>query len=755
MCFQDLTASHQPDMLGTVTGAGLIGQQLTVPLTLSPHPVYTLPMLSVSATKGTGIVVSVPSDSPDDFAAFRDLKSKPAFCEKYDVDHAWVRDVSPVHIIDVPGYSGPCAEIACDEFKVQSQNDAVALAKAKDEAYKRGFYEGVMRVGAHAGAKVEEAKPLIRQELLAAGQAVVYYEPEGPVMSRSLDECVVALVDQWFIDYGDDEWRQTALRCLARMNIPARETQNQFEAVFNWLGQWACSRSFGLGSRVPWDEQYLIDSLSDSTLYPAYYTVAHLLQQGALDGSVVGPAGLAADAMTPDAWDFVFLGTEPAADAPAAAHLDQLRALRREFLFWYPCDMRVSGKDLVPNHLTMYIYNHVALLEERHWPGGVRTNGHLLLNMEKMSKSTGNFMTLEQAVSAFGADAVRIGLADSGDTVEDANFQSELANKAILRLHAQLDWTRTFLRDQANPATALPVKEPSAYTHHDLVFLSRMSEAMAGALDAYERTMYREALKCGFFDMQAARDRYRDLTASAPTPAAGPCGGLLRQFIEYQALLLAPIAPHFCEYVWQDLLGHEESVTASRMPTPPAVDRICLMADTYAEEVIHRMRLAREAAINPPRPRVAKGVTPPPLVVYASPVHCRLTVTRAFTPVQLAVLSALRENYSSATGEFTLPEKDIRDRARKSLPDPKKDTKVAMNFFATVLTRFELLGEFAFNDQLPFDEAHILGEYKDYILSSFGLKELDIVDNVADTLATPCVPEIAFTLRVKEDEAQE
>jgi leucyl-tRNA synthetase len=49
-------------------------------------------------------------------------------------------------------------------------------------------------------------------------------------------------------------------------------------AYAGWLQQWACSRSFGLGTRLPWDEQYLIESLSDSTIYMAYYTIAHYLQ---------------------------------------------------------------------------------------------------------------------------------------------------------------------------------------------------------------------------------------------------------------------------------------------------------------------------------------------------------------------------------------------------------------------------------------------------------------------------------------------
>jgi leucyl-tRNA synthetase len=37
-------------------------------------------------------------------------------------------------------------------------------------------------------------------------------------------------------------------------------------------------------ARLPWDEQYLIESLSDSTIYMAFYTVAHILQNGDMYG---------------------------------------------------------------------------------------------------------------------------------------------------------------------------------------------------------------------------------------------------------------------------------------------------------------------------------------------------------------------------------------------------------------------------------------------------------------------------------------
>lgn len=42
------------------------------------------------------------------------------------------------------------------------------------------------------------------------------------------------------------------------------------------------------------------------------------------------------------------------------------------------------------------------------WPKAVRSNGHLLLNSEKMAKSTGNFLTMSQAVERFSADGIKI-----------------------------------------------------------------------------------------------------------------------------------------------------------------------------------------------------------------------------------------------------------------------------------------------------------------------------------------------------------
>ena len=66
--------------------------------------------------------------------------------------------------------------------------------------------------------------------------------------------------------------------------------------------------------------------------------------------------------MTGAVWDYIFFADAPApksSDIPATS----LERMRNEFRYWYPVDVRVSGKDLVPNHLTYYLYNHVSM-----WP---------------------------------------------------------------------------------------------------------------------------------------------------------------------------------------------------------------------------------------------------------------------------------------------------------------------------------------------------------------------------------------------------
>lgn len=112
--------------LAKVTGQDLCGKALKAPLS-KYEKVYALPMLTISMTKGTGIVTSVPSDSPDDWATLRDLKQKQPLREKFGILDEHVMPFDPVPIINIPDFGNLSAVFLVDDLKIKSQNDKELL----------------------------------------------------------------------------------------------------------------------------------------------------------------------------------------------------------------------------------------------------------------------------------------------------------------------------------------------------------------------------------------------------------------------------------------------------------------------------------------------------------------------------------------------------------------------------------------------------------------------------------------------------
>ena len=69
-----------------------------------------------------------------------------------------------------------------------------------------------MLVGEFKGLLVTEGKPKVRDQLIEADLAFTYAEPDKFVKSRSGGECVVALMDQWYLDYGEESWKAQAFK---------------------------------------------------------------------------------------------------------------------------------------------------------------------------------------------------------------------------------------------------------------------------------------------------------------------------------------------------------------------------------------------------------------------------------------------------------------------------------------------------------------------------------------------------------------
>ncbi|OCT48199.1 Leucine--tRNA ligase, cytoplasmic [Cladophialophora carrionii] len=695
-------------------GSAFVGTLVNAPLSVHTEGVWILPMETVSATKGTGVVTSVPSDSPDDFATMRELAKKAEF---YGIKKEWA-ELEIIPIIDTPAYGNLAAKHLVETKKIQSPKDTTLLAEAKDLAYKEGFYNGTMLIGEFKGEKVQEAKDKVRNALIKSGDAFPFADPSAEVISRSADECVVAYVPQWFLNYGenDKEWQQTVVDYVKDKNgleTYIQETENQFVANLEWLNQWACARTYGLGSKLPWDESFLVESLSDSTIYMSYYTIAHFLH-GDKFGKTPGLLDIKHEQMTDDVWDYVFTRTNDVDKVSKSTKIsvEALQTLRRSFEYWYPLDMRSSGKDLIPNHLTFFLYIHLALFPREYWPRSVRSNGHLLLNGDKMSKSTGNFLTLSQAVKKFGADATRIALADAGDGMEDANFEEKGANAAIMRMYTLKEWIEDTLKDDG-------LRQTQGEVIWDKMFEDEMNLLVHEAYQHYSDTNYKVALKSALYDFQSARDFYREACISSGNALSRP---LVLRYVELQALLICTIAPHWAEYMWLEVLHKPASIQHAHWPTDiPRADPSLTAAREYVKTTSSNITSAEAQAAK----KMAKGRSA--AFDPRKPKRITIFVAKNFPAWQDKYVELVRQALENSTLD---DDKAINGQVAKLGKGP--EMKKAMPFVQALKKRLLVQGEAkeaVFERKLPFDEVDILREMRrGLMMKTTGCKEVKIVE---------------------------
>ena len=609
---------------GSVRGADLVGRTASAPGT-GAAGLPILPARFVKQGTGTGLVMSVPAHAPYDWRALEDLREAG--------DEGALAAQGPVKIIESKEYAGvacPAAE-ACGRLGVKSQDDAELLDRATDEVYGREFYGGAMAGGGggggdgppaavpdrFAGEPVPDARGAVGEWLSGGGGGLpAGHRPSepfleisgGPVRCRCGAECVVRMLsNQWFLDYGSAAWKKNAHECLSRMSILPKELRGEFGNVVDWLRERACARQHGLGTPLPWDDGWIVESLSDSVIYMAFYTIAGL----------VGSGALRAEHLTQEFFDYVFLGMGGSGRPEelarrTGADAGAIRRARAEFAYFYPVDARHSGRDLVPNHLTFFVMNHTAIFGRDSWPRGIVVNGSVLMDGKKMSKSMGNIIPLRRAIAEHGADTIRLAILVSAELLQDADFGSEAVSGVASRLGAMMAECERLGRG-GGPRGGGAGAGGGGGPAEDRWLLSRARSLVLDATSSIERMRLREALHSILFafesDLQWHRKRRSARAAAAGRAGGGaaPEGGdpdaVLREAYAARVLLLSPFAPHAADEMWERL-GMEGRASAARWPEPPASwdDPAAAAAEGLLGGVIDDVaRIVRVRKRGPPR----------------------------------------------------------------------------------------------------------------------------------------------------------
>ena len=730
MAYQEKTKEPRKAIpLMKIKGEELIGVKILAPLSIYKE-VYLFPMETISMTKGTGIVTSVPSDSPDDYINLLMFKENPKLRKKWGITEEMIFD--PVHIINLEGFSDLPARDMIEKLQIKSPKDKEKLQKAKEEVYTSGFYKGIIDIGPYKGQLVKDAKDKVKEDLIKSGEADIYFEPEGLVKNRMDEECVVALVDQWYVKYGEKEYKDFCLNHIRsnKFNAYSSSTLKGFEQVLGWFSNWGLSRTFGLGSHIPWDKKFLIESLSDSTIYMAYYTIANYLHEDIY--GLKPKNGILPEMLTEEVFDYIFLGKE--LDFSKTKIPEKiLKEMRNSFTYWYPVDLRCSGKDLIGNHLTMSLYNHAVVWDKNqdYMTKGYFCNGYILVDGEKMSKSKGNFLTINDLVELYGADASRITLADCGDSLDDANFLREICNLSINRLYSFENFVKILINEVWNKMD-LKINNPDSEIQFnnlfDRIFDNNINYLIKEAKKSYEEMKYKNVLKFAFYEMINIKDQYilfnlDDYTKLNPT--------LMIKFLKTFFIINNPIIPHFTEYMYITYLNpifekfnlnDKKIVFLHNAKYPIISSEIDMKLFDYNKYLNKVIQSIRETASRKNRKKSNNEKNE-----EKKGIKIKVLYSKEYSPKQKQVLQILRREYNNENNKISLSKKYKDEILSNNEIEQNLKTKM-LEFAAFKAKEVESIGLEALNENLKFNEEEVLKNNVELFKKLAKLEEIEFAE---------------------------
>ncbi len=528
-----LYTDKEIEFMGEVDAQDYLGEYVENPLTDDRVPI--LPAEFVDTDSATGVVMSVPAHAPFDFMAIEDLKKENTL-QKYGVG-----ELEPIVLIDVEvdeeraqQYNSPAEEII-RKMGIQDQQDE-SLEKATKVLYKKEFHKGELMdvTGEYAGSYVHKVKDRLQNDLINRGIAEIFYEfSEKPVVCRCGTKCVVRVVkDQWFLNYSNPEWKEEVLNWLEEMRIIPEYYKEEFRNKIAWLKDKACARRKGLGTKIPWDKEWLIESLSDSTIYMAYYILAKYITEGRLK----------AENMTKELLDYVFLGEGDIGDAVSSSGLDAdfVQQVKDDFFYWYPVDLRSSGKDLVANHLLFFLFHHLAIFPPEHYPQAIAVNGFVSLEGQKMSKSKGPLLTMKRAVRENGADVTRMYILYASEYDSDADWRAQEVETLASHLRRLYWYARNYY--SADRTSNL-----------DRWLVSKFYRNVKETREAMDNLQTRRAVNTAFFEVMSDVKWYL-------RRGGQNLGFILDDWLK----LIAPFAPHISEEIWS--WKHDSFISLEEYP---------------------------------------------------------------------------------------------------------------------------------------------------------------------------------------------
>ncbi|MCI4358458.1 MAG: class I tRNA ligase family protein [Thermoplasmata archaeon] len=579
------------EQLGGHLGAEVPFEELrstsvTVPITERKIPILTSPLVSPSI--GTGVVMSVPAHAPADWVALQelpehDLNRIPPVESVIRTDEATLTASER----ELLAGAGVPAERAARASGASRLADTDALDRATERLYRLELIRGRMMPGILGGISVAEARAKVGERLEAEGTAPQVREFSEPVVCRNGHTVVIERVpDQWFLRYGDPVWKEKDRTLVGRLVVRPEEYRRELPAIFEWLSDRPCTRrGRWLGTPFPKDESWVIEPIADSTFYPAYYPIRGFVASGEVPLS----------ALTDAFFDHAILGE--GSGEPSLAHATQ-QAVRQQFLYWYPLDLNIAGKEHKRVHFPVFVATHALLLPAALQPRGlflhgwVTNQGGAKISKKEVASKGGSVPPLREAFRRWGPDALRLFYSASATPSQDVEWDPALLDATSERIEDLTRLARTALSEGGGGPPEL-----------ERWLESRTHELLSRIVEAFGECRMRDVAEAVYAEFPLAIRRY--------LLRGGQPGESLVRVAETWVATMSPVTPHLAE----ELLDGRLPTLVAASPFPNAASFPYSAAALAAEEVVDRIE---EDLRNVLKPAHAKGAAPDEAILFVA-----------------------------------------------------------------------------------------------------------------------------------------
>ena len=222
--------------------------------------------------------------------------------------------------------------------------------------------------------------------------------------------------------------------------------------------------------------------------------------------------------------------------------------------YWLPVDYYIGGIEHAILHL-LYARFYTKLLRDEGLVAcdepfkKLLTQGMVLMDGSKMSKSKGNTVDPQALIEKYGADTVRLFIMFAAPPEQSLEWSAdgvEGASRFLKRL-----WRQVFLHTQQVQGTRFKIQgELSKEQQSVRRFLHQTIQKVTH--DMGVRTIFNTAIAA---NMELLN------TLAKFTDESNNSKAIRHEILEAIAIMLSPIVPHICDQLWRDL-GHDNAIVS-------------------------------------------------------------------------------------------------------------------------------------------------------------------------------------------------